>query len=56
MKRETEMMFNVHAQFCKCYECLMEKYNEDEMFLIELGKFGINFRLIGSLELKLWTK
>ena len=45
MKRETEMMFNVHAQFCKCYECLMEKCNEDEMFLIELEKFWHKFQI-----------
>ena len=45
MKMETEIIFNVHAQFWKWYECLLEKYNEYEMFLIELGKFWHKFQI-----------
>ena len=45
MKIETEMMFNVHAQYWQWYECLPEKCSEYEMFLIELGRFWHKFQV-----------
>ena len=45
MKMETEIMFNVHAQFWKWYECLLEKYNEYEMFVVELERFWHKFQV-----------
>ena len=45
MKIETEIMFNVHAQYWQWYECLLEKCYEYEMFLVELGKFWHKFQV-----------